>query len=262
MKNIILDKYKTLPIGTIFTYKGNKYEVCKYNWTTISSCCSLCAFCGINCDKNKSVRGECYSARRLDNSNIYFKLLEDNKDNKDNKDINNISNIIPTFNTDNSLNNLHIECSKGYSIDVDNSDLSKGIIKFKKCNITLEDVYENQGEDTFITNVVNNNKNTYIKLLAIAQLMDIASYYNKGWKPIFNDHSYYSNLRDRFPEDDWDDFEKCYYISCQIGKYYAIGTNMNTQGYDMTVYFKSQEDAQAVIDNPNFRDILDAIYKN
>lgn len=132
MKNIMANKYKTLPIGTIFTYKGNKYEVCKYNWTTISYCCGLCAFCGINCDENKSVRGECYSARRLDNSNVYFKLLEDNKDNKDNKDINNISNIIPTFNTDNSLNDLHIECSKGYSIDVNNSDLSKGIIKFKK----------------------------------------------------------------------------------------------------------------------------------
>ena len=28
------------------------------------------------------------------------------------------------------------------------------------------------------------------------------------------------------------------------------------------VYFKNQEDAQAVIDNPNFRDILDTIYKD
>ena len=28
------------------------------------------------------------------------------------------------------------------------------------------------------------------------------------------------------------------------------------------VYFKNKKDAQAVIDNPNFRDILDAIYKN
>lgn len=28
------------------------------------------------------------------------------------------------------------------------------------------------------------------------------------------------------------------------------------------IYFKNKKDAQAVIDNPNFRDILDAIYKN
>ena len=28
------------------------------------------------------------------------------------------------------------------------------------------------------------------------------------------------------------------------------------------IYFKNWEDAQAVIDNPNFRDILNAVYKN
>lgn len=28
------------------------------------------------------------------------------------------------------------------------------------------------------------------------------------------------------------------------------------------VYFKNRKDAQAVIDNPNFRDILDTIYKD
>lgn len=29
MKNIMVNTFKTLPIGTIFTYKGNKYKVCK-----------------------------------------------------------------------------------------------------------------------------------------------------------------------------------------------------------------------------------------
>ncbi len=74
------DTYKTLPIGTVFTYNGNKYKVCKYDYTTISFCCYLCAFCEINCDINKFVRGECYSERRLDKSNVYFELLKDNKD--------------------------------------------------------------------------------------------------------------------------------------------------------------------------------------
>ena len=41
MKNMA-DEYKTLPIDTIFTYKGNKYQVCisesKFNP------CALCAF--------------------------------------------------------------------------------------------------------------------------------------------------------------------------------------------------------------------------
>ena len=28
------------------------------------------------------------------------------------------------------------------------------------------------------------------------------------------------------------------------------------------IYFAHEEDAQAVIDNPNFKDILNAVYKN
>lgn len=239
------DKYKTLPIGTIFTYKGNKYEVCKYNWTTIFSCCSLCAFCGINCDENKSVRGECYSARRLDNSNIYFKLLEDNKDNKDNKDINNISVMNPIFNTDNSLNDLHINCPKGYIIDVDNSDLSKGIIKFKKDNITLKDIYKDIPMNQCAISVVYVDKTNpyYNKLDAISQLIDIANYYNVNWKPDFNN-----------------DKENKYYVcyAKRTNEYSISGSMLCT---DTFVYFKNKEDAQAVIDNPNFRDILDAIYK-
>lgn len=46
---------------------------------------------------------------------------------------------------------------------------------------------------------------------------------------------------------------------------------MRTREYGITscssynegaIYFKNKEDAQAVIDNPNFRSILDAIYKD
>lgn len=169
------DKYKTLLIDTIFTYKDNKYKVCvtelQYNT------CSLCAFNGVNCDEVKPVRGYCSSYKRKDNLSVYFKLIENNKD------MDKVNNVIPTFSTNDSLNDLHIDCPKGYSIDVERSDLSKGIIKFKKDNITLENIYENQGKDTFITNVVSNNKNTYNKISAIAKLIDIANYYNKGWKP-------------------------------------------------------------------------------
>lgn len=39
--------------------------------------------------------------------------------------------VIPIFNTDNSLYDIKIDCPKGYIIDVEHSDLSKGIIKFK-----------------------------------------------------------------------------------------------------------------------------------
>lgn len=240
MKNIMPDKYKTLPIGTIFTYKGNKYKVCKdddYCWI-----CGRCAFKGINCDTLKHIRGNCGLSNRTDHTSVYFVQIND--DTTMNKACDNISVISPIFNTNDSLNDLHIDCPKGYSIDVEHSDLSKGIIKFKKDNITLKDIYENQGKDTFITNVVNNNTHTYNKISAIAKLIDIANYYNKGWKPNFNNIS-----------------ENKFYI---IFRYY-------TNFYDVTsikqiindvVYFKNEEDAQAVIDNPNFRDILDTIYKD
>lgn len=230
------DKYKTLLIDTIFTYKDNKYKVCvtelQYNT------CSLCAFNGVNCDEVKPVRGYCSSYKRKDNLSVYFKLIENNKD------MDKVNNVIPTFSTNDSLNDLYIDCPKGYSIDVERSDLSKNIIKFKKDNITLENIYENQGKDTFITNVVSNNKNTYNKISAIAKLMDIANYYNKGWKPDWNN-----------------DNEHKYFISYNE-KYDSYATNYCLICKDNFIHFRSREDAQDVANNINFRDILDTIYKD
>ena len=144
-------------------------------------------------------------------------------------------------------NQLTIDIPEGMEIDLENSDLSKGIIKFKKNNITLEDIYEYQEKDTFITNIVNNNTRTYNKISAIATLLDIANYYNKGWKPDFNNKTTYK----------------------YVIQYNGI-ENKHTHysvDYDVClnrccVYFKNQEDAQSVIDNPNFRSILDTIYKD
>ena len=51
-------------------------------------------------------------------------------------------------------------------------------------------------------------------------------------------------------------------------KYFIVyNSNIYKVDYNWTsiydrIYFKNKKDAQAVIDNPNFRDILDAIYKN
>lgn len=231
--------YKTLLIGTIFTYNGNKYKVCitdsKFNP------CALYAFGKLYCDNLKSIRGYCVPRNRQDHIQVYYEQINDETMKKDCDNV-----INPTFNTDNSLNDLHIDCPKGYSIDVEHSDLSKGIIKFKNDNITLKDIYDNQGRDTFVTNVVLNNKHTYNKILAIAELMDIANYYNKDWKP------------------DWNKYEEPKY-------YIRFSNNINKNDYDIgyrfeinpaSIFFKNKEDAQAVIDNPNFRDILDTIYKD
>ena len=233
-------EYKTLPIGKIFTYNGNEYEVCEDN--NIDYICNQCAFNGINCDSIKNIRGNCTISGRTDCTQVYYKQINNKTMKKDSDNV-----VCPTFNTNDSLNDLHIECPEGYSIDVEHSDLSKGIIKFKNDNITLEDIYENQGKDTFITNIVSNNTYTYNKISAIATLLDIANYYNKGWKPDFNNKTTYK----------------------YVIQYNGI-ENKHTHysvDYDVClnrccVYFKNQEDAQAVIDNPNFRDILDTIYKD
>ena len=67
------DKYKTLPIGTIFTYNGNKYKVCEDN--NIDYICNQCAFNGINCDSIKNIRGNCTISGRTDYTQVYYKQI-------------------------------------------------------------------------------------------------------------------------------------------------------------------------------------------
>ena len=233
-------EYKTLPIGTIFTYNDNEYEVCKdddYHCT-----CSQCAFNGIACDSIKNIRGNCTISSRTDNTQVCYKQINNEIMKKDSDNV-----VCPTFNTNDSLNDLHIECPEGYSIDVEHSDLSKGIIKFKNDNITLEDIYKDDNTDYAANLVILSENKLFNKLLCIARLIDIANYYNKGWKPDFNNKTTYK----------------------YVIQYNGI-ENKHTHysvDYDVClnrccVYFKNQEDAQAVIDNPNFRDILDKIYKD
>ena len=234
------DKYKTLPIGTIFTYNGNKYKVCKDDDCHYT--CNKCAFNGINCDTIKGIRGNCIFGHRTDNAQIYYIQINNETMKKDSDNV-----VCPTFNTNDSLNDLHIECPEGYSIDVEHSDLSKGIIKFKNVNITLEDIYKDDNTDYAANLVILSENKLFNKLLCIARLIDIANYYNKGWKPDFNNKTTYK----------------------YVIQYNGI-ENKHTHysvDYDVClnrccVYFKNQEDAQSVIDNPNFRDILDTIYKD
>lgn len=235
------NEFKTLPIGTIFTYNGNKYKVCKYDDCHYT--CNKCAFNGINCDTIKGIRGNCIFGHRTDHTQIYYVQINDETMNKDSD---NSSIITPIFNTNNSLNDLHIDCPKGYSIDVENSDLSKGIIKFKDANITLEDIPSIIRDDIKINAFINKSSTYYNylkKLKAIATLIDIAKYYNKDWKPDWNngiEFKYYIVF------DYFDDMYK---------------TRSKSQTCNDAIYFANREDAQAVINNPNFRYILDTIYK-
>ena len=83
-------------------------------------------------------------------------------------------------------NKLVINTPKGMVIDVENSNLKEGIIKFRKKDIDYRDVCISL--NTCDSPIVVSNTN-WEKTKAISQLMDIADYYNKGWKPDWDNDS-------------------------------------------------------------------------
>lgn len=169
---------------------------------------------------NKIVGG-CSMTVREDKKNIIFKEIKNDMEIKDNKLIINIPN--------------------GMEIDIENCDLKNGIIKFKKKDITIQNVYG------YIISIFSNTgalKNKTKKLDAIDSLMSIAMFYNKDWKP------------------DWSNIDERKFYILYDNRDESYTTEFNTSYSTNIVYFKNKEDAQAVIDNPNFREILDAIYKN
>ena len=203
-------------IGEIFTYNGKTYQVIETN------ACKDCAFKVRLCEAIESITGTCIPGERTDNTSVSFKLIN-------NMEIKN--------------NQLTIDIPEGMEIDLENSDLTKGIVRFKQSIITYKDV-----EDTLKLGIsyksIMVNKNNVSKLVALSKLMNIAKYYNGDWKP------------------DWRSLmESKYYIyySTRSNTYGVANTSNTNYG---NIYFRLYEDAKAVIDNPNFRDILDAIYKN
>lgn len=77
-------------------------------------------------------------------------------------------------------NQLTINIPEGMEIDLENSNLAKGIVKFKKKGLTYEDIL--QAYTIKYGSIVVSSRNID-KLLAISKLMDIAKYYNGDWKP-------------------------------------------------------------------------------
>ena len=138
-------------------------------------------------------------------------------------------------------NQLTIDIPKGMEIDTENSDFTKGIIKFKLDGNTytnIEKALNIENTSTSIT-VSKNNKH---KLLAIDKLMNIARYYNKDWKPNpYSEGGMYYIRFNRLKNVFWVDF--------------TYGVDIND------IFFKNLEDAKAVANNPNFKEILDTIYR-
>ena len=156
---------------------------------------------------------------------------------------------------------LKIEAPKGYEIDKENSTLE--CIRFKpiKKDITYKDVCneifvndayftDNRGcihrgarWDTEIIpdkNIATTEKQLK-KLLALNQLLNIAEYYNKMHP---------------------DNTNPCVIVYCKQTKTYNATFTDNIYMYGIRAFFNSEMDAEAVISNPNFREILDTIYKD
>lgn len=200
-------------LGEIFTYNGKTYQVVK------SFACIGCAFKNHPCLFTKEFAGSCGPHRRSDKTNVVFKEINNNMEIKNNQ--------------------LTIDIPEGMEIDLENSNLAKGIVKFKKKYITYGDILQ-ECPTNFSGLRVRNH--CIDKILAISKLMNIAKYYNEDWEPNWNNQDEYK-----------------YFIICNRGTYKV---DHGWTSICSNIYFKNKKDAQAVIDNPNFRDILDAIYKN
>lgn len=143
-------------LGEIFTYNGKIYQVVK------GFSCKGCAFIKNGCcDLVNELLGPCDYTKRTDKTNIIFKEIN-------NMEIKN--------------NQLTIDIPEGMEIDLENSDLAKGIVRFKQSTITYEDVEDTLKLDKNCKSIIINESNAS-KLVTLSRLMNIAKYYNGDLKP-------------------------------------------------------------------------------
>ena len=132
-----------------------------------------------------------------------------------------------------------LDIPKEMEVDIEKSDLKAGIIKLRKRVICYMDAISALADKDVRPACIQVSYMNVDKLIALSRLMIIAKYYNRDWKP------------------DWNSNE-CKYNIMRTNEYGITSSSNYNEG---AIYFKNKEDAQAVIDNPNFRSILDAIYK-
>lgn len=244
------NEIKEFAIGTIIKYNGKSYKVVKHEHCDN---CSIKSFCNasdeyiptsvIPRDKLISIFGKCSATDRDDNTSVVF--VEVPKD--DSKD--EYYKIIPLWVDDNSskLKPIEFDLPNGYMIDKDHSDLDKGIIRFKSKWLTIEQLYKLAKESNHVTHRDSIKYFSDSKLVALANLMDIARYFNGDWKyDVTEGVVGYSIAYYKFVEEP-------HYSVCKLDTFVYT--------YYGSPVFKNKDDAQYVIDNPNFREVLDNIFK-
>lgn len=152
---------------------------------------------------------------------------------------------------------LKIQAPEGYEIDREESTLDcikfkpiKKIITYKDvCNKLFEHSYYFINEHGFIIFYTGKNKfdvnnalttHQLKRILALNQLLNIAEYYNRLHSTAINTYTIVYN---------------------KINKMYHVDMSSSICSFGIKAFFNRKEDAQAVIDNPNFRKVLDTIYK-
>lgn len=140
-------------VGETFVYEGKTYQV-------VEGCgCIGCNFINGCYTKLYDILGVCCGSSRTDKISVVFKEIN-------NMEIKN--------------NQLTIDIPEGMEIDLENSDLAKGIVKFKKKDITYDDILQACPTNFSGLRVRNH---CIDKISAISQLMNIAKYYNGDWQP-------------------------------------------------------------------------------
>lgn len=247
------ERGKAFDIDTKIEYMNKLYEVRESNFCSDCSLATICSssdiFAGdrnddaLSRDKRINIFGECSSLRRPDKESVVF--VEIPKDNSKYE----YYKISPlwVYNNPTQLRPIEVVLPNGHEIDVESSDLSKGIIRFRRKWLTIEQLYKLAKENNHITHRDSIKHFSDTKLVALANLMDIAKYFNGYWEyNVTKEDVGYAIAYYKFVEEP-------HYSVCKIEN--------SVYTYYGNPVFKNEADAQYVIDNPNFRDVLDVIFK-
>ena len=246
---------KEFAISTKIEYNSKLYEVVEQKYCNECSIADICPTNDVvkhtdyrnvlSRDERVKIFGECSPIKRKDHKSIVFKEIPINIS-KDK-----YYKISPLFRDDNpsKLKSVEFDLPNGYVIDKDNSDLDKGIIRFKKKWLTIEEMYNLKPivASEFLAPFVAVNEATRNKIVTIITLMDIARYFNGDWNYDFTKGDI--------------GYMIVYDTTMTEPRYIVRKFDSVTKAYYGNPIFKNQDDVQYVIDNPNFRDILDRIFK-
>ena len=254
-KNNNSNEVKQFAIGTKIEYNDKLYEVVQGKFCNDCSIASICSSNDITSgnrigdvlSRNKRINifGECSSDNRDDDTSVVFREISSDDD---------VYDIEVLYKNDKELLPIKISIPSGYIIDEEHSDLSKGIIKFKNKWLTLDQLYKSAKDNNYHTHLSEikdstDDKSSTVrnKLIALANLIDITSYFNGGWE---------YNVTEEVVG-----YSIAYYKFVAEPHYSVCKIDNSVYTYYGNPVFKNEADAQYVIDNPNFRAILDTIFK-